>query len=50
MVITAEIIVLIFWYENVTVVRDTTLAKMFDDKYNEIIKSAKLVKVDRVVT
>lgn len=33
-----------------TVVRDTAMAKMFDDKYNEIIKSAKLVKGDRVVS
>lgn len=33
-----------------TVVRDTTMAKMFDDKYNEIIKGAKLVKVEKVVS
>lgn len=40
----------LFSPDNGTVVRDTTLAKMFDDKYNEIIKSARLVKGDRVVT
>ena len=36
--------------DNGTVVRDTTMAKMFNDKYNEIIKGAKLVKVDKVVS
>lgn len=36
--------------DNGTVVRDTTLAKMFDDKHNEIIKNAKLVEVDEVVS
>jgi sugar-specific transcriptional regulator TrmB len=40
----------LFSPDNGTVVRDTTLAKMFDDKYNEIIKGAKLVKVERDVT
>ncbi len=40
----------LFSPDNGTVVRDTTLAKMFDDKYNEISKNAKLVKGDRVVT
>jgi len=36
--------------DNGTIVRDTTLAKMFDDKYNEIVKSAKIVKRDEVVS
>ena len=36
--------------DNGTVVRDTTMAKMFDDKYNEIIKSTKMVKGERVVS